>query len=483
MSLLRRGQCTVEPGVTLPEGALDRADLQELGTPTVLVGEEAIGDAETAEVPFAKMKGGTRTGSEAAPVVMKMDGAHVVQQSADYVKDTQHFYDGAVTGGSPGVAAINSLKAIFTVADVGGRIEAAVFPVGTTMIAYVSPTQMTTSEVPTESAANLAFVLLDRPAGTGWAEYGDGHVEINNPSDPTAPRSVFRGNLESEGIRTFPDGTMQIGTGPIKLRATAAGDFIFGTGGQIVAITHDGKLYIGGLDLGTAVASFDAAGNFTLKNTAQSNHAISIGAIDFTVLSPQANPPAGAFDANVDVALFSQTQGAAVYYTTDGSTPTLAVPGTLYTGARIALSATTTIKAIAIVGGVFASSVSTFVFTNDATKVPNPEFDPVGGTYTPAGSTFPVHLTCSLVGASISYTLDDAVSPPSPIHGTIVTPASGAVVPATTIGAGLAATRTLRAMAFKAGKTNSDVVTEVYHITAGGGGGGYPGGGGRGNVP
>lgn len=57
----------------------------------------------------------------------------------------------------------------------------------------------------------------------------------------------------------------------------------------------------------------------------------------------------------------SGPQGASIYYTTDGSTPTSA--STAYSAA-VTISSTTTIKAIAIVGGV-SSDVTTKVFTKN----------------------------------------------------------------------------------------------------------------------
>ena len=89
--------------------------------------------------------------------------------------------------------------------------------------------------------------------------------------------------------------------------------------------------------------------------------------------APTANPTAGAYTENQSVALASSTVGATIYYTTDGSEPTIlsGVPsGTTkeYT-APIAVtgtegqSSTTTIKAIAVKSGMQDSSVETFTYT------------------------------------------------------------------------------------------------------------------------
>ena len=89
--------------------------------------------------------------------------------------------------------------------------------------------------------------------------------------------------------------------------------------------------------------------------------------------APTANPTAGAYTENQSVALASSTVGATIYYTTDGSEPTImsGVPsGTTkeYT-APIAVtgtegqSSTTAIKAIAVKNGMQDSSVETFTYT------------------------------------------------------------------------------------------------------------------------
>jgi hypothetical protein len=88
-----------------------------------------------------------------------------------------------------------------------------------------------------------------------------------------------------------------------------------------------------------------------------------VDAVVYAVDTPEADPDGGNFETSVDVELSCGTEGADIYYTTNGSTPTAA--STKYTGTAITLSATTTVKAIAIKAGISSDVMSkTFTKTN-----------------------------------------------------------------------------------------------------------------------
>ena len=78
-----------------------------------------------------------------------------------------------------------------------------------------------------------------------------------------------------------------------------------------------------------------------------------------TVSAPTFSPASGTYTQAQTVSINSSTSGAAIYYTTDGSTPSSS--STPYTGA-ITISKTTTIKAIAIKDGT-RSNVSSATYT------------------------------------------------------------------------------------------------------------------------
>lgn len=79
------------------------------------------------------------------------------------------------------------------------------------------------------------------------------------------------------------------------------------------------------------------------------------------VAAPTATPAPGSYTGTQSVTLATETEGADIYYTTDGTTPTIA-GGTKYSAA-ISVTATQTIKAIAVKSGMIPSPVQEFVYT------------------------------------------------------------------------------------------------------------------------
>ena len=79
------------------------------------------------------------------------------------------------------------------------------------------------------------------------------------------------------------------------------------------------------------------------------------------VAAPTATPAPGSYTGTQSVTLASETTGADIYYTTDGTTPTIS-GGTKYSAA-ISVTATQTIKAIAVKSGMIPSPVQEFAYT------------------------------------------------------------------------------------------------------------------------
>ncbi len=161
-----------------------------------------------------------------------------------------------------------------------------------------------------------------------------------------------------------------------------------------------------------------------------------------TVAAPTASLAAGTYYSAKSVTLSTTTSGAAIRYTLDGSVPNAA--STQYTSA-IPLSATTTIKAIAVAADGGTSAVVSFAYVFGTLAAPTAQ--PVGGTYYGVKN---IALSSPAVGAVIYYTTNGAT--PTASSARYTTP-----VPVT-------ATTTLKAIAIADG-TTSPVGTFVYTMS------------------
>jgi hypothetical protein len=165
-----------------------------------------------------------------------------------------------------------------------------------------------------------------------------------------------------------------------------------------------------------------------------------------TAATPTFSPGPGTYLEPQSVTVSSTIAGATIYYTLDGSSPTTA---SLVYSSPIALSATTTIKAIAVADGYSASASAIGTYTiNLPTQAATPTFSPPPGEYMEAQM---VALTCATEGATIYYTIDD--SGPSP--GSTRT-YSGPIRVFTTT--------TIRAIAIANGYASSGTATGTYTI-------------------
>jgi subtilase family serine protease len=101
-----------------------------------------------------------------------------------------------------------------------------------------------------------------------------------------------------------------------------------------------------------------------------------VASAKYTIETPAATPvfsvAAGTYTAKQSVTIVDATSGAAIYYTTNGTTPTTA--STKYTGA-ISVSATETIEAIAVAAGYTNSAVASAKYILDLTTA-TPTFKP-----------------------------------------------------------------------------------------------------------
>ena len=166
-----------------------------------------------------------------------------------------------------------------------------------------------------------------------------------------------------------------------------------------------------------------------------------------TVATPAITPNGGELKyGNNTVSIACDTDGATIYYTTNGATPTTS--STKYTGA-FTLSSNATVKAIAVKTGWNNSDVASASFTYTVETVATPTITPNGGELKYGNNT--VTIACATADATIYYTTNGATPTTSSTKYT------GAFT--------LTSNATVKAIAVKTGWNNSSVASASFTYT------------------
>ena len=158
------------------------------------------------------------------------------------------------------------------------------------------------------------------------------------------------------------------------------------------------------------------AGSYALTARAYDNSGLQTNSnvVNITVTNTQTAAPyfnltAGTYTSAQTVAIGTTTSGAAIYYTTNGTTPS-STAGTLYS-TPVPISVNTTLQAIAYANGMSASPVTSGVYDIQCAA---PSFTPAPGSYASAQT---VTITTTTGGATIRYTTNGVT--PSSTVGTV----------------------------------------------------------------
>jgi len=189
-------------------------------------------------------------------------------------------------------------------------------------------------------------------------------------------------------------GSYAEGNAPYRIKFTQTGDYlqvktdsqpgIVTIGVKVFNAGNDSKITVQGSadgnnfsDIQELTISASAAGTSSLETTASfsENHRyvrllftrgvnVGVGPISITqvmekVATPEFSPVGGTYHSAQNVTITCATDGATIYYTTDGSNPTTG--STEYTGG-IPVSVSKTIKAIAVKDGMVNSDIATAVY-------------------------------------------------------------------------------------------------------------------------
>ena len=178
-------------------------------------------------------------------------------------------------------------------------------------------------------------------------------------------------------VVTYTDGSTQTFTQSLSdwyTPANYAGETVAATMAYRIkstGITQAGPVYLYAYSF--ALNAAKTVQSLTLPNNAD----VVIVALDVTAAAPSVSPAAtptfspapGSYTGTQSVSLSDATPGAAIYFTTNGSTPTTA--STLYAG-PVSVSATATINAIAVASGYTTSAVATATYTISPATGPTP---------------------------------------------------------------------------------------------------------------
>jgi len=189
------------------------------------------------------------------------------------------------------------------------------------------------------------------------------------------------------------------------------------------------------------LSGFNASAGLSLPPFSMTVLTWSTGA---TTQAPAFSVAAGSYSSAQSVSLTDATSGAAIYYTTDGSTPTTA--SSVYS-TPITVTTTQTINAIAVASGLAASPVSSAAYQIAAPTAATPVFSVAAGNYTSAQK---VNITDATAGATIYYTT----------NGTVPTTSSTVYSGPITVGS----TETLEAIAVAPNYSQSAAASATYTI-------------------
>jgi Legume lectin domain/Chitobiase/beta-hexosaminidase C-terminal domain len=310
---------------------------------------------------------------------------------------------------------------------------------GTTLAMTVTDTTVnatfTTSwpiNIPQTIGGNTAFVGFT--GGTGGLTASQKIESWTFASTGSAPVQV-QTPVITPGSESFS------GTLSVSITDATSGFSIFYTTDGSAPVPGAGttKQYTTALSL-TATTTLNAIA--TASGDTNSATATATYTLEAPTATPVFSPKAGTIPTTQTISITDA--GAAIHYTTNGSTPTAS--STLYSG-PVTIAATTTFNAIAISTGFAPSAVATATYTIAPTA--KPTISPVAGTYTSAQS---VTLSDASPTPTIYYTT----------NGTTPTHSSTKF----TVAISVTSTTTITAIASSPGLSDSPAVTATFTINA-----------------
>jgi hypothetical protein len=161
---------------------------------------------------------------------------------------------------------------------------------------------------------------------------------------------------------------------------------------------------------------------------------------------PVATLPSGTYDSTQSVALTSSTPGVKIYYTIDGTIPTIC--NSLVCNGPLELIKSCVLKAVAAKNGMLDSDMLSveYIINVPLPRVASPSITPASGTFE---NSITVEISTATKGASIYYTIDGGT--PSALNGIRY---SGPF--------SIDKTVTVKAVSIKSDMLDSEIASETY---------------------
>jgi subtilase family serine protease len=358
------------------------------------------------------------------------------------------------------VAATETIKAIAVVSGhpnsaLGSAHYAIDYPAATPVFSpvpgtYTTPVLMTISDTThdagiyfttdgtTPTSASRPYV---QPFGFSTSETIKAIAIAPGFSSSTIASGAYIINLPPAATPTFtPAAGTYTSAQTVKIADATAGATVYYTTDGTAPTTFSTKY--------TAAVSVSATSTIRAIAVAPSHSTSAVGsahyAIDYPAAAPVISPAPGTYTTQQVVTITDTTHDAGIYITTDGSTPTASSRPYVQ---PFGISASETVKAVAIASGFSISPVTTSTYVLNLPATATPAFSPVAGTYM---GTQSVRITDATAGAVMYYTTDGSTPTTSSTKYT------GAI--------SVTATETINVIAVASVHSNSAVASAMFTI-------------------
>jgi hypothetical protein len=196
------------------------------------------------------------------------------------------------------------------------------------------------------------------------------------------------------------------------------------------------------LPASATVEAIAAGSEYSQSKVAVANYTVQQSA----AATPTFSPSGGTISSSQPISISDATSGATIYYTTNGTTPTV-TPSEQYS-TPFTLSSSATVEAIAVASGYANSAVASASYTVQLPQAATPTFSEGTGTYS---GTQSITLSDTTSGATIYYAVNATPTTSSSVY------TSGSPIQ-------VSSNETLEAMAVASGYSQSAVATATYTI-------------------